>query len=125
MMQGFVNQNCEAIIRVAVGHANSLKQMVEAVIDTGFTGFLSLPIATITDLELPWYFRDVGTLGDGSEVIFEMYKATVIWDGQTKIIDVAASETDPLVGMSLLYGFKVQIEAVERGTVTIEALNRL
>ena len=122
MMQGFVNQNCEAIIRLAVGHANSPKQMVEALIDTGFTGFLSLPLSIITDLGLPWQFRDLGTLGDGSEVIFEMYKATVIWDGQTQVIDVAASEADPLVGMSLLYGFKVQIEAVEGGTVTIEAL---
>jgi hypothetical protein len=51
-----------------------------------------------------------------------MYKATVIWDGQIQIIDVAASEAEPLVGMSLLYGFKVQIEAVEGGTVTITAL---
>ena len=123
MMQGFVNQNCEAIIRVAVGSTNSRKQMVEAVIDTGFTGFLSLPLSTITTLKLPWHFRDVGTLGDGSEVIFDMYKATVIWDGRNKVIDVASSETEPLVGMSLLYGFNVQIEAVEGGTVTIEALS--
>jgi len=122
MMQGFVNQSCEAIIRVAVGSANSPKQMVEVLIDTGFTGFLSLPLSTIAALGLPWHFRDIGTLGDGSEVIFEMYKAIVIWDGQIQVIDVAASEAEPLVGMSLLYGFKVQIEAVEGGTVTIEAL---
>ncbi|MBW4524775.1 MAG: hypothetical protein KME18_06205 [Phormidium tanganyikae FI6-MK23] len=32
MMQGFVNQSCEAMIRVAVGHGNASKQMVEAVI---------------------------------------------------------------------------------------------
>jgi clan AA aspartic protease len=122
MMQGFVNQNCEAIIRVAVGRADSSKQMVEALIDTGFTGFLSLPLSAIAGLGLPWHFRDLGTLGDGSEVVFEMYKATVIWDGQTQIVDVAASEADPLVGMSLLYGFKVQIEAIEGGLVTIETL---
>ena len=122
MMQGFVNQNCEAMIQVAVGHANKRKQMINAVIDTGFTGFLSLPQSLIISLELPWYFRDVGTLGDGSEVIFEMYKATVIWDGQGRIIDVAASEADPLIGMSLLYGFRVQIDAVEGGVVTIEAI---
>ncbi len=122
MMQGIVNQNCEAIIRVAIGHENASKQIVEAVIDTGFTGFLSLPMSRISALGLPWYFRDVGTLGDGSEVIFEMYKATVIWDGQIQIIDVAASEAAPLVGMSLLYGFKVQIEAIEGGIVTIESL---
>ncbi|MDJ0681005.1 MAG: clan AA aspartic protease [Xenococcaceae cyanobacterium MO_167.B52] len=122
MMQGFVNQNCEAMIQVAVGYANKRKQMINAVIDTGFTGFLSLPQSLIISLELPWYFRDVGTLGDGSEVIFEMYKATVIWDGQERIIDVAASEADPLIGMSLLYGFRVQIDAVEGGVVTIEAI---
>ena len=122
MMQGFVNQNCEAIIRIAVGQANLPKQMIEAVIDTGFTGFLSLPISTITALGLPWHFRDIGTLGDGSEAIFDMYKATVIWDGKTQIIDVAASEADPLIGVSLLYGFKLQAEVVEGGIVTIEAL---
>ncbi len=43
MMQGFVNQNCEAIIKVAVGYASKRKQMINAVIDTSFTGFLSLP----------------------------------------------------------------------------------
>ncbi len=121
-MQGFVNQNCEAIIQVAVGHASKRKQMVNAVIDTGFTGFLSLPLSIITSLELPWYFRDLGTLGDGSEVIFEMYKATVIWDGRERIVDVAASEADPLIGMSLLYGFKIEIEAVEGGMVTLKGL---
>ncbi|VEP15258.1 Aspartyl protease [Hyella patelloides LEGE 07179] len=122
MMQGFVNQNCEAIIQVAVGHASKRKQMVKALIDTGFTGFLSLPQSIIASLGLPWHFRDVGTLGDGSEVIFEMYKASVIWDGQDRVIDVAASEADPLIGMSLLYGFKVEIEAVEGGIVAIKAL---
>lgn len=122
MMQGFVNQSCEAIIRVAVGHDNLPKQMVEAVIDTGFTGFLSLPLSIITSLGLPWHFRDLGTLGDGSEVVFDMYKATVIWDGRIQVIDVAASDADPLVGMSLLYGFRLQVEVVERGMVTIETL---
>ncbi|MBW4539689.1 MAG: clan AA aspartic protease [Myxacorys chilensis ATA2-1-KO14] len=122
MMQGFVSQSCEAMIQVAVGHSNASKQMIEAVIDTGFTGFLSLPFSIIESLSLPWIFRDVGTLGDGSEVIFEMYRATVIWDGQIQVVDVAASDADPLVGMSLLYGFKLQIEAIEGGLVTIEAM---
>lgn len=121
-MFGTVNNNCEAIIKVAVGRIGSPKVTVDAVIDTGFTSFLSLPLSMITDLGLPWHYRDVGTLGDGSEAVFEIYKATVIWDGQNQIVDVAASEADPLVGMGLLYGFKLQIEAVEGGLVTIEAL---
>jgi clan AA aspartic protease len=112
MIFGVVNNNCEAIIKVAVGDVD----------DTGFTGFLSLPHSIITDLSLAWHYRDIGTLGDGSEVVFEIYKASVIWDGQNQVIDVAASDADPLVGMSLLYGFKLQIETIEGGLVTIESL---
>ncbi len=122
MMFGVVSNNCEAIIKVAVGRIDSPKIIVDAVIDTGFTSFLSLPLSVITNLGLPWHYRDVGTLGDGSEVVFEIYKAAVIWDGQNQIIDVVASDAEPLVGMGLLYGFKLQIEAVEGGRITIEVL---
>lgn len=122
MMFGVVNDNCEAIIKVAVGRIGSPKITIDAVIETGFTSFLSLPLSLMTELDLPWHYRDVGTLGDGSEVVFEIYKAAAIWDGQNQIVDVAASDADPLVGMGLLYGFKLQIEAVEGGMVTIEAL---
>lgn len=122
MMFGAVNSDCEAIIKVAVGHIGSSKITVDAVIDTGFTSFLSLPLSIITNLGLPWHYRDIGTLGDGSEVVFEIYKASVIWDGIEQIVDVAASDANPLVGMGLLYGFKIQIEAVEGGRITIEAL---
>jgi predicted aspartyl protease len=54
MMYGFVNQLCEAVIRIAVGYANNPKQMIDTVINTGFTGFLSLPLSTIESLGLPW-----------------------------------------------------------------------
>jgi len=122
MMYGKVNQNCEATLSIAVGYDNLPKQMVKTIIDTGFTGFLSLPSSVITSLCLPWSFRDFATLGDGSQVIFDMYTATVIWDGEIRNIDVAASETEPLIGMSLLYGFKLEIDAVENGAVVIKAL---
>lgn len=122
MMQGWVNSDCEAMLSIVVGPHDKPSQLVEAVIDTGFSGFLSLPLSTIEVLKLPWIFSDTVTLGDGSEVIFQMYRATVIWDGQLKVVDVAASESEPLLGMSLRYGFKRQIEAVERGTVYVEAM---
>lgn len=122
MMFGRVNDNCEAIVKVAVGRIDSPKISVDAVIDTGFTSFLSLPLSIITELDLTWHYRDVGTLGDGSEVVFELYKAALIWDGQNKMVDVVASDAEPLVGMGLLYGFRLQVEAVEGGRVTIEAM---
>ncbi len=124
MMFGVVNDNCEAIIKIAVGRVDSPKIMLDAVIDTGFTSFLSLPPSIIESLELPWSCRDIGTLGDGSEVVFEMYTASVIWDGQVQIVDVAASEAEPLVGMNLLYGYDLRIQAIEGGTVAIQSLSK-
>lgn len=122
MMIGVVNANCEATIRIVIGNANAQRQVIDAVIDTGFTGFLTLPSQIITLLNLPWSGRERGTLGDGSETFFDAYTATVIWDGQTRFIDINASETEPLVGMSLLYGYDLHIQAIENGTVTIKAL---
>jgi predicted aspartyl protease len=47
MMQGYVNRNCEATILVVIRN-NTKRKTINAVIDTGFTGFLSLPNEIIT-----------------------------------------------------------------------------
>lgn len=122
MMQGVVNSNCEATIRLVIGNENAQRRVIDAVIDTGYTGFLSLQSEIIVALILPWTGIDRGTLGDGSETTFEVYAATVIWDGEYQSIPVNAAETEPLLGMSLLYGYDLRIQTVEGGIVTIEAL---
>jgi len=121
MMQGYVNKNYEATILVVIRNGTKLKS-INAVIDTGFTGFLSLPNQIIAELDLPWSYRDRGTLGDGSEVLFDVYDAIAIWDGKSQEIDVNSAETDPLVGMSLFRGYRLQIDAIEGGLVAIAAL---
>ncbi len=125
MMQGIVNQNCEATIRLVVGNTDSQRQMIDAVIDTGFTGFLTLPFSVLADLNLRAYRREEGILGDGSTCIFDVYRGLVIWDGELRRIDINESDTEPLVGMSLLYGYRMQLDAIEGGMVTIQALSSL
>lgn len=123
MILGYVNTNYEAVIRfVVTNQASDRQKVIDTVIDTGFTGFLSLPSSIIQELNLPWSYRDRGTLGDGSKVIFDIYLATAIWDGELKTIEVNAAETEPLVGMSLIRGYELKIEAKENGRVTIKAL---
>ena len=121
MMQGYVNENHEAVLTVVVKNGNKLKS-INGVIDTGFTGFLSLPIAIITELDLSWNYRDRGTLGDGSETLFDIYDAMVIWNGQYREIEVNRAETDPLIGMSLFRGYRLQINTIPGGLVTISTL---
>ncbi|MBF2088299.1 MAG: clan AA aspartic protease [Synechococcales cyanobacterium K44_A2020_017] len=122
MMQGVVTLRREATLTVVVGNSNQQLQAIETVIDTGFTGFLSLPSAIIATLNLPWSASDIVTLGDGSETLFDLYTAIVIWDGQYRDIYIAESETEPLLGMAMLYGYRLQVDAVEGGIVKIEAL---
>ena len=123
MMQGHVNENYEAIISVAVKNGSSLKSF-DAVIDTGFTGFLSLPTAVITKLGLQWSYHDRATLGDGSETVFDVYNAEIVWNEQLREIeiDAAETETEPLLGMALLRGYRLQVDTIEGGLVTIERL---
>jgi clan AA aspartic protease len=122
MMQGIVNRNREATILLVVGNADTRRQAIDAIVDTGFTGFLTLPLAVLTTLNLQAYSREEGTLGDGSTCIFDVYRGFVIWDGEFRRIDINASEASPLIGMSLLYGYRVQFDTIEGGTVTIESL---
>ncbi|MEL6606211.1 MAG: clan AA aspartic protease [Cyanobacteria bacterium J06614_10] len=121
MMQGVVNQSCEAVLPVVV-KSNTTTQLVDAIIDTGFSGFLTLPSNIINTLSLNWKGRNVATLGDGASCIFDVYIATVIWDGQYQKIDINESATVPLIGMQLLRGYDLRIQTIEGGIVTVEAL---
>lgn len=122
MMQGVVNSRREAMLTVVVGNSNRQLQAIDAVIDTGFSGFLSLPSEIIANLDLPWSASDIVALGDGSETLFDLYTGVAIWDGQYRDIYIAQSETEPLLGMALLYGYRLQVDTIEGGLVTIEAL---
>jgi clan AA aspartic protease len=122
MIYGVVNLRREATLPLVVGNSNGQRQVIDTVIDTGFSGFLSLPSAIITTLDLPWSASDIVTLGDGSETLFDLYTATVIWDGQYREIYIAESETEPLLGMALLYRYRLQVDTIEGGIVKIEAL---
>jgi clan AA aspartic protease len=122
MMTGIVNSNREATIRLVVRSAHGREHEIEAIIDTGFTGSLSLPSAFITDLGLVWYGRAQAILADGSVHVFDVYAATIIWDGQERIVEIDAADTDPLVGMGLIYNHEFRIQAVVGGIVTIDAL---
>jgi clan AA aspartic protease len=122
MIVGHVNSRREAIIQLAVLGERNQRQDVKAIIDTGYTGFLTLPSAIIDTLELTWFMQEEGFLGDGSICMFNVFEAFTIWDGQVRPIKINESETDPLVGMGLLEGYELNIQGFAGGVVTIKAL---
>ena len=122
MITGSVNSNLEAIVRLTVTGKGSRKRQVDAVIDTGFTGYLTLPPGIITTLQLTWLGREHGTLADGRVDLFDVYRASVIWDAQPRPVEVEAADVDALVGTALLERHSLTIEVLSGGTVTIEPL---
>lgn len=122
MIAGRVNSSLEATIRLPLISPRGEEQALEAVIDTGFSGFLTLPPDLAESLGLRFLKRGQAVLGDGSTVIFNTYEAIILWDGQSPRISVDAAETDPLLGMGLLYGCELTIEVVEGGDTLIRPL---
>ncbi len=120
MIEGFVNDNLEAVVTLPVlGPAGQTRE-VDAVIDTGFNGYLTLPPMLAADLGLPVVGDGEAVLADGSEAAFDVYGATVLWDGQPRYIETGAVGSTPLVGMRLLDSHSLYVEVEDRGRVIIE-----
>jgi clan AA aspartic protease len=123
MIIGSVTSHLEAVFDLAIIGPQE-QQIVRAVIDTGFDGWLTLPPSLIAGLALPWRRRGRGLLADGSECFFDIYEASVVWDGQPRRVAVDATGSAPLVGMSLLRGHELTVQVVDGGSVRIVPLPR-
>lgn len=71
MIEGGVNSAYEAVIPLSLRGPSGEAQEVEAVIDTGFTGFMTLPPSLVVQLGLVFMGASAATLADGSEVTFD------------------------------------------------------
>jgi clan AA aspartic protease len=121
MITGQVNSNLEAVILLVVQGAGGAEIALEVVIDTGYSAFLTLPIAVITTLGLKLAAFGRLTLADGSSIVSATYLTTVTWDGLPRDIDVDTLETPPLVGMALMKGYDLNARIVAGGRVTLTA----
>lgn len=121
MITGVVNADYEAVIRLRVQGPAGQEREVDAVIDTGFNGFLTLPPVLVTALGLIRLSRGRAILANGSEELFDISGATVLWDSQTRYVETDAVDTALLVGMALLDGYDLYVQVVDGGRVVIQA----
>jgi clan AA aspartic protease len=97
---------------------------IDAVVDTGFDGWLTLPAELVTRLSLTWRRRGSALLADGNEILFDVHDGAVIWDGRTRRIPVDVAETAPLLGMGMLQAHRLVMDVERRGAVKITRLVR-
>ncbi len=94
---------------------------VTAVVDTGFSGFLTMPFSVLERLGLSQTDTEEATLADGSVLRFGVYEVTLDWDEDERAVPVYATESAALLGISMLLGSIGTFEFIDGGTVTIEA----
>ena len=124
MISGRVERNelggLEPRLAVSVMDAGGELQRFEVVLDTGFTGWLMLPEADINRLGLVIEGRHRGIMASGNEEEFEYYETRVSWHGRLYQVEVFQSIDQPLLGMELLDGSRVSVDAWDGGEVVID-----
>ena len=119
MIRGVVNARREAIVQLRLRGPAGTELLVDALVDTGFTGSLSLPPAVITALGLPLRSSGRFALADGSVQNFDIYTAGIAWGGRWRSVEASALGAEALLGMRLLARHEVAIEVVPGGVVQI------
>ena len=122
MITGIV-QRREAVIPLTVLGSRRQRMEFDAVIDTGYTGWITLPPGIVSALGLRWYSLGRGILADGTISIYDVYVARIVWDGNIRKVRVNQLDAAPLIGMSLLRGFALNMRVRYRGPVTLTKLS--
>ena len=112
----------EAVVPLPILGSGGSRVKVEAVIDTGFTGHLTLPADVVRSLALSRRGFVEVELADGGTTALGVYDARVLWRGRERFVPVYEAEGGPLVGMSLLRGSRLTVEVEPGGDVVIEDL---
>lgn len=95
---------------------------IEFVIDTGFTGYLTLPVAAVDALGLPYLGSIEANLATDNAVSLPLHEARVLWNGQEREVRVLATGRRPLLGTALLKDTELVARFQEGGSVTITEL---
>lgn len=122
MIRGAVNARHEAVLPLRIRGPGGNEFDLDAVIDTAFTGFLTLPPAIVAALGLSNPSEIETALGDGTILRLNAYDAEVEWDGSWRTVTVTEIDTNPLLGVKLLIGHEVFIEFVPGGVVDVTAI---
>ena len=121
MMTGSFTSEGEPALPVQVaGPTGTLE--VEAVVDTGFNGELTLPREQIEVLGLPEATITEVTLADGRVREVPMYDAEAVLAGLSREVFITEAPTTPLVGTGLLWSFSLYVEFQAGGTVEVAPL---
>ena len=123
MQHGTVNNYLEPVVSLIVLGNSAPPEAIDFTIDTGFSGELTLPQDAIDRLNL---LRDEEgvpyILADGTLRVMPRYIGRAQWHGEIREVNVIDSGSEALLGMQLLAGSNLNVEATPGGTVIVTEL---
>ncbi len=121
-MDGVVNAGREPVVPLGLSAGASVR-IVDALIDTGFTGWLTLPPDIVAEMDLRSAGTSYGVLADGQEVALDAYYVTVMLDGTPRRVIAQVAPPPVLAGMELFDGYLICIEDSFGGSVTVRPID--
>ena len=119
MIQGAINARFEPALTLTLLDQADNPLLIDASIDTGFSGFVALPPALVVHLALPTAGPGNLTLAGGLVVRRDYYHLRLEWDGFVHTVFAVELDGEPLIGMSLLRNYRVEFDAIVGGDVTV------
>lgn len=120
--RGAVSARLEAVLRLRLRGPAGVVAEFDAVVDTGYSGLLTLPAVAAEALGLERGMGGRATLADGSARRFDTFTAELEWGGGWRNVVVSALGDEVLVGMRLLAGHELRIQVALGGAVEVTAL---
>ena len=121
MMQG-VTIRRQAILPVTFLLPGQPNLTLDFVADTGFTEYLTLPVAAVSAMRLPFLFQRQVNLADDSTLDMKIHLATILWNGVERQVSVLAIGRRPLLGTALLDEQELRVRFREGDLVSVEDL---
>ena len=96
MIEGMINAKYDAVVDLRVQGPDGRSLEIEAVVDTGYSGFLTLSSAVVAELDLPHALVREIALADDSTVELDVHRVNVFWDGEPRTIPADITGSTPL-----------------------------
>ena len=121
MIEGIVDETGAVLVPLTVNGIEP-NAIVQALLDTVFNGTLTLPKAILAAMHAVQSGVAKSILADGSMIHLRTFFVDVGWHEGLQTIEVQESEGPILLGMNLLGGSRLIVDAVPHGRVEITPL---
>lgn len=115
-----MNQRLEPLVSVSILDGHDIAHSFEFIVDTGFTGHLTLPSDVINRLGLNYSGQRAVATADGFTHNVDVYTARVLLHEIRRHVFVIRLESPPLLGMRALLGCKLSVNVYAGGRVVVD-----